>query len=209
MIRLLIADDHAMFRSGIRLLLEIQDDFEVVGEAEDGEAAVALAVDRQPDVVLLDIGLPGLDGIAACERMRALAPRCRVILLTQHENREYVVPGLKAGAAGYVLKRAAADELIGAIRAVHAGQAFLDPTVTQVMLDQLNSSTSSGVDGLSEREREVLTLMARGQTYREIGSVLGVSPKTVDFHRANVMQKLGLRTRAELVQFAVRHGLVE
>lgn len=209
MIRLLIADDHAMFRSGIRLLLEIQEDFEVVGEAEDGEAAVALAVERQPDVVLLDIGLPGLDGIAACERMRALAPSCRVILLTQHENREYVVPGLKAGAAGYVLKRAAADELIGAIRAVHAGQAFLDPTVTQVMLDQLNASPSSGLDGLSEREREVLVLMARGQTYREIGSVLGVSPKTVDFHRANVMQKLGLHTRAELVQFAVRHGLVD
>ncbi len=209
MIRLLLADDHAMFRSGIRVLLELQDDFQVVGEAADGREAVRKAMETRPNVVLMDIAMPGIDGVAACQEIRAALPATRVILLTQHENREYILPATKVGACGYVLKRAAADQLVNAIRTVHAGEAYLDPAVASIVMEELRTPSHSGVEGLTEREREVMVLLARGLTSREVAGTLNVSPKTVDFHRANLMQKLGLRSRTELVRFAVRHGLVD
>ncbi len=209
MIRILLADDHAMFRAGIRVLLELQEDFQVVSEAVDGRDAVRKALEIRPDVVLMDIAMPGVDGLAACGEIRAALPGTRVILLTQYENREYVLPATKQGASGYVLKRAAADELVNAIRVVHSGKAFLDPAVAQVMLEELRTPSQTGLTSLTEREREVLLLMANGKTNQEIAATLNLSPKTVDFHRANLMQKLALQTRAEVVRFAVRHGLVD
>lgn len=209
MIRILLADDHAMFRAGIRVLLELQDDYRVVAEAVDGRDAVRKTLETRPDVVLMDIAMPGLDGLAACGEIKAAWPEARIILLTQYENREYILPATKVGASGYVLKRAAADELVTAIRVVHGGRAFLDPAVAQVMLDELRAPSHTGVAGLTEREREVLVLMARGQTNPEIAAALNVSPKTVDFHRANLMQKLGLQTRADVVRFAVKQGIVD
>jgi len=209
LIRILLADDHAMFRAGIRLLLELQDDFRVVAEAVDGRDAVRKTLEVRPDVVLMDVAMPGLDGVAACSEIKTALPEARVILLTQYENREYIVPAMKVGASGYVLKRAAADELVTAIRVVHSGRAFLDPAVAQVMLEELRTPTLTGANSLTEREREVLVLMARGHTNPEVAAALNVSPKTVDFHRANLMQKLGLQTRADVVRFAVKQGLVD
>ena len=198
-----------MFRAGIRLLLELQDDVQVVAEAADGREAVQRAKELGPDIVLMDIAMPGVDGVAACEEITAALPDTRVILLTQYENREYILPATKAGACGYVLKRAAADQLVSAIRTVHAGGAYVDPAVASVMMEELRTPSRTGLDRLSEREGEVLVLIAQGRTNREVAEALSVSPKTVDFHRANLMQKLGLKGRADLVRFAVRHGLVE
>lgn len=209
MIRILLADDHAMFRAGIRVLLELQEDFAVVAEAVDGRDAVRKAEETRPDVVLMDIAMPGIDGLSACTELKVSAPETRVILLTQYENREYIVPAMKMGAAGYVLKRAAADELVNAIRIVHSGKAFLDPAVTQVLMEELRTPSQTGINSLTSREREVLILMAKGQNNQEAASTLNLSPKTVDFHRANLMQKLGLQTRADVVRFAVRHGLID
>lgn len=209
MIRILLADDHAMFRAGIRVLLELQEDFQVVAEAVDGRDAVRKAVETRPDVALMDISMPGIDGLSACAELKTAVPECRVILLTQYENREYIVPATKMGAAGYVLKRAAADELVNAIRVVHSGKAFVDPAVTQVLMEELRTPSQTGLNSLTAREREVLILMAKGQNNQEVAATLNLSPKTVDFHRANLMQKLGLQNRADIARFAVRHGLVD
>ncbi len=209
LITILLADDHAMFRAGIRVLLELQEDFRVAGEATDGRDAVRKALELKPDIVLMDIAMPGIDGLSACGEIRAALPATRVILLTQYENREYVLPATKLGASGYVLKRAAADELVNAIRVVHSGRAFLDPAVAQIMMEELRTPSQTGLGSLTEREREVLLLMAKGKTNAEIAATLNLSPKTVEFHRANFMQKLGLHGRTEVVRFAIRHGLVD
>lgn len=209
MIRILLTDDHAMFRAGIRVLLELQEDLEVVAEAADGREAVRKALETRPDVVLMDVSMPGIDGLSACAELKAALPKTHVILLTQYENREYVIPATKMGAAGYVLKRAAADELVNAIRVVHGGKAFVDPTVARVLMEELRTPSQTGVNSLTSREREVLILMAKGQNNQEVGATLNLSPKTVDFHRANLMQKLGLQTRADVVRFAVKHGLID
>jgi DNA-binding NarL/FixJ family response regulator len=211
MIRILLVDDHAILRAGIRALLQFHDDVEVVAEAADGIEALRQAQVHQPDVILMDIGLPGMDGLAATRQIVSDQPRARVLILTQHENREYVIPALKSGAAGYVLKRAPDDTLLRAIRAVHAGGAYLDPDVTSVLMNDVRqgkAAPSQPCALLTEREREVLVLLAQGCTYQEAAGTLFVSVKTVDFHRANLMRKLGLENRSELTRFALEHQLI-
>jgi DNA-binding NarL/FixJ family response regulator len=210
-IRILIADDHAIVRAGIRALLQLYPDFEVVGEAADGYEAILQTRRLQPDIVLMDIGMPGMDGLAATREIVRVAPRTRVLILSQHENREYVMPALRAGASGYVLKRAPDETLIRAIRAVYAGETYMDPRLTDLLVEEVRRSGEGPTDPLetlSEREREILVLLAQGKSYQEIAQTLFISVKTVDFHRANLMRKLGLKNRAELVQFAMRRGLI-
>lgn len=212
MIRILIVDDHAILRAGIRALLQFHNDLEVVGEAADGAGALRQVQSLKPDVVLMDIGLPGMDGLAATREIVSAHPKVRVLILTQHENREYVRPALKMGAAGYILKRAPDDSLIRAIRTVHDGGTYLDPGVSDVLMDdfrrQPGAAAADPYDALSEREREVLVLLAQGRTYQEVAEVLFISVKTVDFHRANLMRKLGLDNRADLTRFAIQRGLI-
>lgn len=212
MIRILIADDHAILRAGIRALLQFYTDFEVVGEAADGHEALLQVQVHQPDVVLMDIGMPGMDGLAATKEIATTHPKTRVLILTQHENREYVLPALKAGAVGYVLKRAPDDSLVQAIRIIHAGNTYMDPRVSDVLVDNMQRQASGSppdlYDTLTEREREILTLLAQGKTYQEVAEALFISVKTVDFHRANLMRKLGLSNRAELTRFAMQRGLI-
>ena len=212
MIRILIVDDHAIVRAGIRALLQLQHDFDVVGEAADAHEALSEVQRLHPHVVLMDIGLPGMDGLAATRSILDVAPQTRILMLTQHENREYVLPALKAGAAGYVLKRAPDDSLVHAIRAVHAGNTYLDPRVSDVVVEDMrrraNGIPSDPYDTLTEREREVLVLLAQGKTYQEVAETLFISVKTVDFHRANLMRKLGLPNRAELTRFAIQRDLI-
>ncbi len=208
-IRILLADDHAVLRAGIRALLEAQPDLQVIGEAGDGQAAVQRARELQPDVVVMDIGMPGLDGLAATRQILDSNPKTRILFLTQHENKEYILPALKLGAAGYVLKRAEGDELLTAIRTVYAGGTFLDPAIAGALVSEVSrdEKTADPFDSLSEREREVLVLLAQGKTYQQIAEILFISPKTVDFHRINIMRKLGLSNRAELTRFAIQRGL--
>lgn len=210
-IRVLLADDHAVLRAGIRALLDMQPDIEVIGEAGDGQQAVERVRELEPDIILMDIGMPGLDGLAATRQIKENHPRTRILILTQHENKEYVLPSLKIGASGYVLKRAEGDELLTAIRAVHAGGTFLDPTVAGVLADDARrkpGSPADPFDALTEREREVLILLAQGKTYQQIAETLYISPKTVDFHRTNLMRKLKLDNRTELTRYALQRGLI-
>lgn len=213
-IRVFLADDHALFREGLRALLAACEDLEVVGEAADGQEALARIPTARPDVVLMDIAMPGLGGLETTLALRRAYPPARVLVLTQYESREYLLRFLKAGAAGYVLKKAAGAELIAAIRAVAAGQAVLHPAVTAEVIDGYLKAFRPGpaeaaYQGLTDREREVLKLIAEGQTSKEIAQALGISLKTVITHRTNLMQKLGLHNRAELVKYAVRLGLVQ
>lgn len=211
MIRILIVDDHAIVRAGIRVLLQLQPDFEVVGEAEDGQEALRQVQQLAPDIALMDIGMPGMDGLAATRAILHNYPQVRIIALTQHENREYVLPTLRAGAKGYVLKRAPDDALVRAIRTVAAGGSFLDPRIADVVTDSLRQQGAAPTDPLetlTEREREVLQLLASGKTYQEIADTLFISVKTVDFHRTNLMRKLNLANRTELIQFALKRNLL-
>jgi DNA-binding NarL/FixJ family response regulator len=188
----------------------MQPDFKVVGEAEDGAKALALVRELQPEIILMDIAMPGVDGLSATRQIKEIAPTAKIILLTQHENKEYIQPALKIGAAGYVLKRAAADELVMAIRSVHQGKSFIDSNVTSTILaDYCQTETNTSDTNLSEREREILVMLARGYSNRQIAELLKISPKTVDFHRARIMKKLGIKGRVALAQYALRHGLVE
>jgi len=212
-IRILLVDDHAVLRAGLRLLLEAQPDMQVVGEAGDGAAAVQRAVELKPDVVLMDISMPGTNGLEAIRQLRRACPDTRILVLTMHANEEYLFQVLQDGGAGYVLKKAADTELIDAIRAVHAGQAFLYPSVTKMLIQDYvqrvrrgEESTSYGV--LTEREREVLKLIAEGHTSQEIADILVLSIKTVETHRTHIMQKLNLHSRAELVKYAIRKGIL-
>lgn len=208
-IRILLADDHAVLRAGIRALLEMQPDMHVVGEASDGPQALTRARELLPDVVLMDIGMPGLHGLTATRQIRETCPKTRVLILTQHENKEYILPALRVGAAGYVLKRAEGNELLNAIRVIHAGGTFLDPSVAGVVADDVRGDgPADPYDTLSEREREVLVLLAQGQTYQQIAKALFISVKTVDFHRANILRKLNLFSRADLTRYAVQRGLI-
>lgn len=210
-IRILLVDDHAVLRAGIHVLLETQPDLEIIGEAGDGREAVRRARELQPDVALLDIAMPGLDGLTAAREIKQTCPNTRILFLTQHENKEYVLPALRLGASGYVLKRAEGDELITAIRTVHAGGTFLDPAIAGAVVGEMTrdrKTVADPFDSLSEREREVLVMLARGDTYQQIAEALFISPKTVDYHRANLMRKLGLSNRAELTRFAIQRGLL-
>ncbi|MBI5649528.1 MAG: response regulator transcription factor [Chloroflexi bacterium] len=208
MIRVLLVDDHTVVRSGLRLLLEKETDIAVVGEADDGARAVEQTRQLQPDVIVMDITLPDFDGVEATRRIRAHLPSARVLALTMHDEESYLVPFLQAGGAGYVRKSAADRDVVAAIRAVARGESFLQPTgVATIVRD--HQAAKPGLDTLSERERQVLVLTAKGFTSREIGDQLALSPRTVETYRERIMQKLGLAHRSELVEYALKHKLLD
>jgi two-component system response regulator NreC len=211
--RILLADDHTVLREGIRALLNEQPDMVVVGEAENGRWAVHLAHELRPAVVLMDIAMPLLNGLEATRQIKRDHPEINVLVLTMHDNEEYVRQVLAAGASGYVLKRAAASELVSAIRAVHHGEAVLSPAVTRVLIEdflrQGGTQRESAPDELTPREREVLQLIAEGYTSRKIAEVLGLSVKTVQAHRTSLMQKLNVHDRGDLIKYAIQKKIIE
>lgn len=209
---IVVADDHQIVREGIRKLLETRADFKVVGEASDGEEAVQLVLDHKPDIAVMDIWMPRLSGIDATRRIGKRGLSTKVVVLSMHASREYVEESLRAGAAGYIVKSAAAKELLDAIDAVRSGASYLSPAVTQQVVTSISKapdSPPSGISALTDREREVLQLVAEGQSSKEIAAILGISLKTVDSHRSNLMDKLEIHKVAGLVRFAIRSGLVE
>ncbi|WP_030203064.1 response regulator transcription factor [Streptomyces sp. NRRL S-87] len=208
-IRVLLVDDHQVVRRGLRTFLEVQDDIEVVGEAGDGEEGVARAEELRPDVVLMDIKMPGTDGIDALRRLRERGNPARVLIVTSFTEQRTVVPALRAGAAGYVYKDIDPDALAGAIRSVHAGHVLLQPEVAGVLLAQDEAPSTSRGGALTEREREVLGLIADGRSNREIARALVLSEKTVKTHVSNILMKLDLADRTQAALWAVRHGLTE
>jgi two-component system response regulator NreC len=213
-IRILIVDDHTIVREGVRILLEAQPDMQVAGEAADGQAAIALVRELQPAIVLIDIAMPVLNGLEATRAIKREFPQIQVIGLTMYESDEYFFQLLNAGASGYVLKKAASGDLLAAIRAVHAGDVFLYPSVARRLVSDYMTRVKSGeektsYDGLTAREREVLKLIAEGHTNQAIADKLIISPSTVQTHRTRIMQRLNLQTRAELIQYARRKGLLD
>lgn len=208
MIRVLIADDHAVVREGLRAFLALQDDVEVVGEAADGEEAVQAVVRLEPDVALVDLVMPRVDGIEAIGRIRAERPRTRVIVLTSFVDEDKMLPAVRAGAVGYLLKDVAPQELARAIRAAHDGEALLDPGVAARLLDAMAREPRPS-DELTAREREVLALIVRGRANKVIARELGISEKTVKAHVGRVLAKLGVADRTQAALLAVRTGLVE
>jgi len=207
---ILVADDHQIVRQGLKRLLSKRGDFAIVAEASDGEQAVEIASRQQPDVVLMDISMPRLSGIDATRRIAA-GGRSKVLALSMHDSQSYVEEALRAGASGYVHKNASAEDLFSAIDAVRTGESYLSPTVTQQVVDAIarpGERPSSAVSALTQREREVLKLIADGLSSKEIAAQLGVSLKTIESHRANLMDKLDIHKVSGLVRFAVRAGLV-
>jgi two-component system response regulator NreC len=206
-IHILLADDHTILRAGLKMMLNAQPDMEVVGEAQDGRQAIQEAQRLLPDIILMDITMSDMSGIEATRQIKKLLPEIKVLVLTMHENEEYVFQALRAGASGYMLKEAADTELITALHAIHSGQFYLSPTAQSVMVgDYLQKDSYSN---LTEREREILKLVAEGYTNNQIAERLVISPKTVDTHRTHVMDKLNLHSRAELVKYAMRRGLLD
>lgn len=210
-VRVLVADDHTLVREGIVMVLKSAPDVEVVGEAADGEQAIAATRQLQPDVVLMDISMPGLSGLEAIRQIRRDFPHVKILALTIHESEDYIVHVLRAGVHGYVVKRAAAQELLGAIRAVMRGESYLHPSIVKVVLSDYLHRLEQGQEEpvLTEREREIVRLIAEGYKNREIANQLHISLKTVETHRANIMQKLNISDRVQLVRFAIRTGLIE
>ena len=221
-IRVLLADDHDILRQGLKLLLSMQPEMQVIGEARTGQAAIELALSSQPDVVVMDISMPGIDGLEACQHIRTQQPATQVLILTMHESEEYFLQALRVGAAGYIVKKAAPTELHMAIKAVAHGGAFLYPGLAKALVHafvaqsaitpvtELPQTTKLAQDlqVLTPREMEVLRLVAEGRTNHEIADQFVVSIKTVQSHRANVMEKLGLQDITHLVRFAIRHKLI-
>lgn len=213
-LRVLLGDDHTVLRQGLRKILEDRRDWRVVAEAGNGRDAVRGAIEHNPHVAVLDIGMPLLNGIEATRQIVRRAPSVRVLILSMHSDQAYVTQAVQAGARGYLLKESAGSELIAAITAIAAGKSFFSPAVAQVVFDDyVRTLAARGItdryDALSEREREVLQLVAEGQSSREIADVLSISPATVETHRTHVLQKLGLRNTAEVVRFAARRGIVQ
>ncbi|MFZ5824671.1 MAG: response regulator [Bacillota bacterium] len=222
-IRVLLVDDHAILREGIRYLLSASGEVDVVGEAQDGVEALEMVERLKPDAVLMDIAMPRMNGIEATTELKKRDPNLPVLILSMYDSEEYVLPILRAGASGYVLKRAAAQELVSALKAVVAGQVILHPDVAKTVMENLHQGQGSGqqqaqpekhegmhpaLEQLTDREREVLTLIAQGLTNQQIGEKLFISIKTVQAHRANLMEKLDLHDAVELTKFAIKTGLV-
>jgi DNA-binding NarL/FixJ family response regulator len=207
--RLLLADDHTLLLEGIRLLL--QPEFDLVGSVEDGQALLVAAKTLKPDVILLDISMPRLNGIDAARKLRKLLPSARLIFVTMHADADYVAEAFRAGAMGYILKRSAASELLTAIRAVLKGNHYVSPLVTRSALDLLISSSKprgKSSDRLTPRQREVLQLVAEGRSRKEIAGILNISVKTVEFHKGKLMHELNLQTVADFTRYAIEHGFI-
>jgi two-component system, NarL family, response regulator NreC len=209
MIRVLLADDHAMVRKGFRLILEAQPDMEISGEAGNGREAVELAEKLHPDVVVMDVAMPELNGIEATRRLAASSPHTRVLALSMHKDSVYVREILRAGARGYLLKDSIDTDLISAVRAVAKGDGYISPGVSEAVLSDYRRHVTDPLDLLTSREREVLQMIAESKTNKEIAVALNLSVYTVEAHRGKVMEKLNLHSTGELVRFAVRHGLVD
>ena len=212
-ITVLLAEDHTIVRKGIRSLLDAERDIDVVGEAENGREAVEIAEVIHPDIVVMDHSMPVLNGLEAMRQIRQRDDGIKVLILTMHTNEEYVFQFLRAGAAGYVVKQSAPNELVAAIRAVAAGQSYLSPSISKTVIDEYvrqsqELAITDSYDALTSREREVLQLIAEGNTNREIATQLHISVKTAGVHRNNIMQKLHLSTMAELTRYAIRKGII-
>ena len=209
-IRVLLADDHTLMRQGVRRLLEAEPDIEVVGEAADGLVAVQTADRLQPHVVLMDYAMPGLDGQHATRKIKQRHPSIKVIILSMHEDEEYVLSALRVGASGYLLKDAEAPELLAAVRAVYRGESYLSPRISKKVIEGVVDPTHlrGDPDVLTPREQEILKLLAEGQTLRQIARSLGISAKTVDTHKHHIMKKLGLKSRTDLIKYAIRKKVI-
>jgi DNA-binding NarL/FixJ family response regulator len=208
--RILVADDHGIVRTGIRLLLERQPDLDVVAEAADGVEAFERAVEHRPALCILDVGMPRMTGLQAARAIRSHLPEARVLMLSMHDDERYLFEALKAGASGYVLKREADQDLVGAVRAVGRGEAFLTNAAERsIIREWMAGGTEGPAVPLTPREEEVVKLIAEAHTNAQIAEILHLSEKTVESHRANVLRKLGMRDRVELVRYAIRRGLVE
>lgn len=208
--KVMVADDHGIVRSGITLLLERQPDIDVVGEAGDGAEALQMAVEHRPDVAILDISMPKLTGLQAAREIKQQAPDVAVLLLSMHDDERYLYEALRVGAGGYVLKRAADQDLVRAVRAVHEGEPFLtDDAQRSLVRAWMESGEEPRKDKLTDRELEVVKLIAEAHTNKQIAEILGLSEKTVESHRSNILNKLGMSDRVELVRYAVRRGLIE
>ncbi len=212
-IRVLLADDHTILRDGIRALLVDQADIEVIGEAEDGLSTVKMVGKLKPDVVIMDIAMPLLNGLEATRQIQRDHPQVKVLILTMHDNEEYIRQVLAAGALGYVLKDAAAHDLLGAIRAVHRGEAVLSPAITRLVIEDYlrwgDIRPADTSNGLTPREREILQLIAEGYTNKEIAEILSLSVKTIQSHRGNLMSKLDLHDRGELIKYAIQKKIID
>ena len=208
--RILVADDHGIVRGGLRLLLDRQPDMEVVAEAEDGARALELALRYRPDVCVLDVSMPKLTGLQVAREIRAHAPEIVVLMLSMHDDERYLFEALKAGAAGYVLKREADQALVSAVRAVARGDTLVTNAAERSLVRAWMADDAAGPhEPLTPREQEVLKLIAEAHTNREIGAILHLAEKTVESHRANLLRKLGMRDRVQLVRYAIRRGLIE
>ena len=208
-IKILVVDDHALMRDGIRAILKLSGDMEVLGEAADGREALDRVQELQPDVVVMDISMPNMDGMEATRRLKKKYPNIKVLALTQYENREYVFSAIKAGVDGYLPKKAAGSELATAIRALNRGESFLYPSAAAALIkDYLRQATEEPYDQLTSREREILKLIAEGRTSQQIADLLSISLKTALGHRTKVMQKLDIHNRTELIKYAMHKGLV-
>jgi two-component system, NarL family, response regulator NreC len=213
-IRIVLADDHTIIRSGLRLLLEQQPDFKVVAEASDGRQAVQLVAKHHPNVVVLDIGMPELNGIEATRQIVAQDPHPDVVILSMHSDESYVLRALKAGARAYILKNAAEADLIRAVQAVSEGKSFFSPVISKMLLEDYvrqvrEKEVEDSYDLLTPREREILQLIAEGKTNKEMATILGLSPHTIETHRGNILEKLNLHSVPELILYAVRKGIIQ
>ncbi|MBI4319836.1 MAG: response regulator transcription factor [Chloroflexi bacterium] len=212
-LRVLIADDHAVVRAGIRLLLDSQEGIQVVGEARDGAEAVAKTCELTPDIVLMDVAMAGLSGLEATREIRRTNPDTRVLMLTMHDDEEYFFQAVSLGASGYILKEATPEDVVLSLQIVSRGGVAFHPSLARKLLDDYLHRVQAGEESesysvLTEREREILRLTAQGRSAREVGEMLALSPRTVERHRANLMEKLDLHNRSEVVQYAIRKGLI-
>lgn len=213
-IRVLVAEDHAVVREGIRLILESQPDMEVIGEASDGREALEKARELHPDIVLMDIGMPEMNGLEATRQIKRSLPETQILALTVHEQGDYLFRMLQAGASGYVLKGAPSSDLLAALRAASRGEVHLHPSLTTRLVGDYvrrlkRGEATDSYDTLTERQKDVLMLLADGLTNQQIATRLVISASTVETHRIHIMEKLGLRNRTDLIKYAIRHGLID